>query len=142
MRDTLECYKVLEIEPGSSAERIRRAYRDLSSAWDPTRYTHNPILRAEAEKKHQEIEEAYKAIQFFLPELQEPIGEPNKSTHIMRDFKELATGTQPLSIKTVITVLLITVVTIVAYSAWYLYERGLRFAPSPTVTAASSVPIE
>lgn len=140
MIDTLECYKILDIEPGSSAERIRRAYIELSRTWDPARYVNNPVLRAQAEKKHKEIEEAYKAIRFFLPSLQEAEGAPKKSSHMIRDFKELATGSQPLSIKTVVGVLLAVVISIVAYSAYFLYQRGLRF--NPPTSSAAAVPLE
>ena len=140
MPDTLECYKILEIEPGSSAERVRNAYIALARTWDPERYVNNPLLRAQAEKKRKEIDEAFNAIRFFLPELQDPDIESKKMRRPHRDFKELATGNEPLSTKTVISVLFVVLVGIVAYSAYYLYQRGLRFTPSPT--PASSVSLE
>ncbi len=140
MPDTLACYKILDIEPGSSAESVRKAYIALARTWDPERYVNNPVLRAQAEKKRKEIDEAYNAIRFFLPELQDPDIESKKMRRPHRDFQELATGTQPLSTKTVISVLFVVIIAIVSYSAYYLYQKGLRFTPSPT--PAPSVSLE
>ena len=139
MVDTIQSYKVLDVEPGASAERVRKAYIELSRTWDPSRYVNNPPLRAQAEIKYREIEEAYKSIRAFLPGLQEAEDTSKKSQRMMRDFKELATGTQPLSTRPVVCVLLIVVIGILAYSAYFLYQRGLRFTPPPAQAPAVSL---
>jgi len=136
MVDTFECYKVLDIEPGSSAERVRRAYLELTQTWDPDRYVDNPILRARAEKKRTEIDEAYKAIRFFLPELQDPLENRKKSHRVTRDFKELERLTATEKSKAVMGILAALVLFAVFAFAFYLLVKGRSVAP------ASPIPLE
>ena len=69
MEDVLKCYKVLDLEPGATAEQARKAYVELAHVWHPDRFQANPVLREQARVKMQEIDEAYKTLTGFLPGL-------------------------------------------------------------------------
>jgi hypothetical protein len=72
MRDTLDCYKVLELPPGAPARTVRKAYIALCQVWHPDRFNDNPLLRKKAEEKMNEIQDAYDTLGRFLPELKSP----------------------------------------------------------------------
>lgn len=55
-------FDILEIRRGASPEEIKRAYRDMAQVWHPDRYSHNPRLRAKAEEKLKNINEAYQRL--------------------------------------------------------------------------------
>jgi hypothetical protein len=136
MVDTLQCYKILDVEPGSSAELVRRAYLELTKTWDPHRYVNNPILREQAEKKRAEIEEAYEAIRFFLPELQDPLEPSEKPRRVTRDFKELERQTVTEKSKMIMGILAAIVLFAIFAWAFFLLVKGRSVAP------ASPIPLE
>src|SRR5882724_2368269 len=133
MQDTFECYKILDLEPGASAERVRRAYVELTQTWGPARYVKNPIIREEAKKKLAEIEEAYQAIRFFLPELQDPIGASEEPRRVTRDFKELERQTVTEKSKAIMGILVAIALFAVFALAFYLLVKGRTVAPVPAV---------
>ena len=51
-------WKTLGVNEGASQEEIKQAYRKLAKKYHPDRYANSP-MKAEAEKKMQEINEAY-----------------------------------------------------------------------------------
>ena len=56
-------FRTLGLEPGSKPSEVRRAYRTLVKKWHPDRYHSKPYeIRALAEKKFREIDEAYRRI--------------------------------------------------------------------------------
>ncbi len=55
-------YEILEVDPQASPEVLRQAYEDLLEAWDPEGFSKNPDLKRRAEKKIEEIREAYRQI--------------------------------------------------------------------------------
>ena len=55
--------KILGLAPGASAETIREAYRDLAKVWHPDRFPNDERLRAKANERLKEINEAYAALQ-------------------------------------------------------------------------------
>jgi len=57
-----ECYRLLELQPGASAEELKRAHRDLTKVWHPDRFGHDTTLRRKAEEKLKAINEAYETI--------------------------------------------------------------------------------
>lgn len=63
-----DCYRVLEIDPGASAEEVRGAHRDLTKVWHPDRFAHDAALRRKAEEKLKVINEAYETILGSRPE--------------------------------------------------------------------------
>ncbi|WP_293149266.1 MULTISPECIES: J domain-containing protein [unclassified Microcoleus] len=66
MGDINRCYEILEIEPGTSLEEIKRAYRDLAFVWHPDRFAHNDRLQQKAEQRLIEINQAYDELVLFL----------------------------------------------------------------------------
>ncbi|MEG4394456.1 J domain-containing protein [Microcoleus sp. BROC3] len=66
MADINRCYEILEIEPGSSLEEIKHAYRDLAFVWHPDRFAHNDRLQQKAQQRLTEINEAYQELVLFL----------------------------------------------------------------------------
>jgi hypothetical protein len=117
--DILQCYKVLELTPGVPPETVRRSYIELTHVWDPHRYLNNPILRAQAEQKRKEIDDAYMAIRAFLPELQSPFEVKEKEQRAERDFTELTTGA-PMESSRAILGILVGIVFLLIF-AWALY---------------------
>lgn len=75
MADVLECYKVLDVPAGCPPALIRKAYVALCQVWDPARFVDNPPLRTRAEEKRRELDEAYRYLKEFLPELRGPLPE-------------------------------------------------------------------
>jgi hypothetical protein len=60
MSDQLsECYNVLGVNPGASAQELKAAHRDLAKVWHPDRFHHDPRLQKKAQEKLKEINEAY-----------------------------------------------------------------------------------
>lgn len=57
-----ECYRLLDLQPGVSAEELKRAHRDLTKVWHPDRFGHDAGLRKKAEEKLKAINEAYETI--------------------------------------------------------------------------------
>lgn len=55
-------YAVLGVSSDSSLDDIRRAYRRLAMQWHPDRWATSPSLLAEANRKFQEIQEAYSVL--------------------------------------------------------------------------------
>ncbi|MEG4270788.1 MULTISPECIES: J domain-containing protein [unclassified Microcoleus] len=66
MADINRCYEILEIEPGSSLEEIKRAYRDLAFVWHPDRFANNDRLQQKAQQRLTEINQAYQQLVLFL----------------------------------------------------------------------------
>jgi uncharacterized RDD family membrane protein YckC len=63
--DIQHYYEILEVDPQASPEAVRQAYEDLLQAWDPGAFSKNPHLKKKAEKKLEEIHEAYGKIVSF-----------------------------------------------------------------------------
>lgn len=59
MDEIVRCYRVLGLEPGTSLEEVKNAYRDLVNVWHPDRFAHNERLRSKAEEQLKEINLAY-----------------------------------------------------------------------------------
>jgi DnaJ-class molecular chaperone len=56
-------YEILELDPGSSLDEVRQAYRDSVSIWHPDRFGgNNPRLIRKAEEKLKEINNAYEIL--------------------------------------------------------------------------------
>ncbi len=56
-------YVVLGVEPGASAEEIKKTYRDLASKYHPDKMEHmGEEFRELAERKFKEIQEAYQQL--------------------------------------------------------------------------------
>ncbi len=90
MKDILECYKILDLHPGASPERVRRSYLELAAVWNPEKHLDNPPLRSKMEKKRMEIDEAYVTLKQFMPELRHDYVPNVPEVEQTRDFNELS----------------------------------------------------
>lgn len=73
-----DCYRILELPPGSSTEDVKQAYRDLVRVWHPDRFS-DERLRQIAEQRLKEINLAYEALltgTFDSPKVEPPTPEP------------------------------------------------------------------
>ena len=57
--------QVLELDRTATLQEVRQAYKDMVNVWHPDRFSHNPRLKAKAESKLKEINEAYKLVESF-----------------------------------------------------------------------------
>jgi hypothetical protein len=57
-----DCYRLLELDPSSSDEEIKRAHRDLTKVWHPDRFGNDAALRHKAEEKLKAINVAHEMI--------------------------------------------------------------------------------
>ncbi|MCF8128893.1 MAG: tetratricopeptide repeat protein [Deltaproteobacteria bacterium] len=58
-------YEILEVDPQVSLRVVRQSYEDLLQAWDPEAFSKSPHLQKKAERKIEEIHEAYQKIVSF-----------------------------------------------------------------------------
>jgi curved DNA-binding protein CbpA len=65
MEELARCYRVLGLEPGTSLEEVKSAYRDLVNVWHPDRFGHNERLRSKAEEQLKEINRAYEYLMAY-----------------------------------------------------------------------------
>jgi curved DNA-binding protein CbpA len=74
----------LDLEPGASAEEIKRAYRELVKVWHPDRFAYDSRLQKKAEEKLKKINGAYEQLQSIGFSYQDtgprPNPEPQEST--------------------------------------------------------------
>jgi len=52
-------YRVLDLDPGASAEEVHQGYLDLTWVWHPDRFVGHPRLQQKAHCKLQELNEAH-----------------------------------------------------------------------------------
>jgi hypothetical protein len=60
--DILDCYRILEVEPESALEEVKRSYRQLVKVWHPDRFAHDPKFAKKAQEKLKLINLAYERI--------------------------------------------------------------------------------
>jgi DnaJ domain len=81
MNELTRFYKILDLEPETSLEEVKKSYRDLVKVWHPDRFHDNQRLQKKANEKLRRINEAYAMLtlylshktQFIAEELKEPI---------------------------------------------------------------------
>ena len=59
-------FEILELHYTATEAEARQAYKDIVNVWHPDRFCNNPRLKQKAEKKLQEVNEAYDTIKHFL----------------------------------------------------------------------------
>lgn len=62
MKELKYLYEILGIDPDSSLEEIKRAFRDMAKVWHPDRFPNDPRLQAKAQEKLKEIIGAYRGL--------------------------------------------------------------------------------
>jgi len=77
--DIKYCFKILELESGSSPDELKQAYRDLVNVWHPDRFFGNPRLKEKAEEKLKEVNTAYETILSHLSKNREDNPPPGPS---------------------------------------------------------------
>jgi hypothetical protein len=122
MPDVLDCYRTLDLEPGASPERVRKAYIELAHVWHPDRYLGNPVLRQKAEERMREIEDAYQALKTFLPGLQRADETPRPIVKRLETSVTVEDTGWPLRY-TIIALVFLTLLC-VALFAVFLYLKG------------------
>lgn len=65
--DLLECYRILELEPGATPAEVKQAYRDLAKIWHPDRFPNEPRVQEKAQEKLKEINRAYEQLKNCRP---------------------------------------------------------------------------
>ena len=65
--DHLRALRILGLAPGSSAEDIRSAWRDLAKVWHPDRFAHDERLRQKAGDNLGRINQAYETLRDYDP---------------------------------------------------------------------------
>ena len=68
MNDLARSYAVLQIPSTASFLTTKQAYRKLAKIWHPDRYANNPELKAKAEAKIKQINQAYAIIKAYQAE--------------------------------------------------------------------------
>jgi DnaJ-like protein len=68
-------YRVLDLEPGTSASEVKRAWLDLTKVWHPDRFAGDPRMEAKAEEKLRAINDAYEQLCRALASSQRPSAE-------------------------------------------------------------------
>ncbi|NEO33569.1 MAG: J domain-containing protein [Symploca sp. SIO3C6] len=58
-------YRVLELEPGATAEEVHQGYLDMTWVWHPDRFVDHPRLQKKAHHKLQELNEAHERLRSF-----------------------------------------------------------------------------
>jgi Flp pilus assembly protein TadB len=60
-------YDTLGLQPGASAQDVRRAYLELTKVWHPDRFADDPRLRKRAEAELKRINQAYERLRSLRP---------------------------------------------------------------------------
>lgn len=59
-------YRALDLEPGSSLEQVKQAWRELVKVWHPDRFPNDAKLQAKAQERLKDINRAYEALEQYL----------------------------------------------------------------------------
>ncbi|MFH1183408.1 MAG: DnaJ domain-containing protein, partial [Candidatus Moraniibacteriota bacterium] len=86
-------FEILGVNPNSSFEQIRLAYKDLIKVWHPDRFSNDPRLQLKAQEKLKEGIIAYKALVSYFEE-QKQLAEKKQrieeeSLHIIAQQKKM-----------------------------------------------------
>ena len=161
MKDSFECYKILGLEPGASARRVRKAYLQLSHFYDPAGdLGTDPEHLASAKLKRQEVFEAYEHLRSFLPDLQGD-GLRDQDLGLQdRDFKEFVHKRSTELSKTVVAFVLGTAAGLIFLWGYSVFKRaqdlpaapvfvvdpeaagGQAMTPVPSTAPSRAVPVE
>ncbi len=75
---TREALEILGLSAAASEAEIKQAYRDMAKVWHPDRFPNDLRLRAQAEEKLKQINEAYHILSGYRPP---PLGKTQEGSH-------------------------------------------------------------
>ncbi|KJR42875.1 heat shock protein DnaJ domain-containing protein, partial [Candidatus Magnetoovum chiemensis] len=81
MNEKLKRYfDLFELTPNNSFDELKSAYKDMVKVWHPDRFSHDPKLMKKADKKLQDINEAFKELTLYYDnKIKEPFPKPPSS---------------------------------------------------------------
>ena len=97
LKDLHDCYRVLDLEPGASAEQVKDSYRALVKVWHPDRHGSDPKLQLRAQEKLKQINLAYERIRKIEPPGQNRHTAPYASQRPKGESKSSAPSPPPNS---------------------------------------------
>lgn len=136
--DLLECYRILELEPGATPAEVKQAYRDLAKIWHPDRFPNEPRVQEKAQEKLKEINRAYEQLKNCRPGKGSAPGHPPR--HAARPqrpgpmpphYDEVESGESGRKTATLVIVGMLglaAVATFLLYSAHVSNQRGAQYA--------------
>jgi len=69
-----EALRIFDLDDHRTPEEVRAAYRELVKVWHPDRFAHDPVLRAKADRRLQDINRAYAVLQDGAEAVEPPQG--------------------------------------------------------------------
>lgn len=81
MENLTQYFEILELEPGTTQQEIKQAYRDLVNIWHPDRFEHNQRLKEKATEKLKIVNLAYDKLKDYQP----PKSKPKEDTESRAD---------------------------------------------------------
>jgi curved DNA-binding protein CbpA len=67
---TKQNYEILGLQANASLQEVKQAHRKLAKTWHPDRFLNNPHQKQEAEEKIRQINQAYEALKFYRPQIE------------------------------------------------------------------------
>lgn len=104
-KSATEYFRTLGLQPGASAEEVRRAYLRLVRQWHPDRFAHDSRSQFIAQEKLKEINEAYSFVRGYKPgqvytdywdEYSRPVARPQGPTAQWREYQRWARYAPPV----------------------------------------------
>jgi len=76
----IEAFDILGLQPDASAAELKDAYRDLVKVWHPDRFPNDPKLRAKAQEKLKDVNEAYAVLNEHIRAGRGPSSQSSENT--------------------------------------------------------------
>lgn len=136
--DLLECYRILELEPGATPAEVKQAYRDLAKIWHPDRFPNEPRVQEKAQEKLKEINRAYEQLKNCRPgKISRPGTQPRQAARPQRPgpmaprYDEVASGEDGRKTATLVIAGMLGLAAVAAfllYSVQVSNQRGAQDA--------------
>ncbi|WP_193879016.1 J domain-containing protein [Coleofasciculus sp. LEGE 07081] len=80
MLNVAQYYRVLDLQPGASAEEVHQGYLDMTWVWHPDRFVNHPRLQRKAHYKLQELNEAHEQLRSCQPTPRHRVSRPTSKS--------------------------------------------------------------